>query len=160
VDGLHPAAGEHVISKKRFSAFWGSHLASLLRRLAVGHVVLAGVQTPNCIRATAFDAVSEDFPAVSVLADATASATDAVQVTCMKAGRGREGGREFRVASPSPPLLQISNPPTNPTFHLSQPHLFLIFCPPLRPPTCTTSARWASTRPPWPSGRPPWVGAG
>ena len=80
VEGLHPAAGEHVISKKRFSAFWGTHLASLLRRLGVGHVVLAGVQTPNCIRATAFDAVSEDFPAVSVLADATASASEAVQV--------------------------------------------------------------------------------
>lgn len=43
------------------------------------HVVLSGVQTPNCIRATAFDAVSEDFPAVSVLSDATASATDEVQ---------------------------------------------------------------------------------
>jgi len=81
VDGLHPAPGEHVISKKRFSAFWGTGAASLLRRLGVGHVVLAGVQTPNCVRATAFDAVSEDFPAVSVLADATASATDEVQAS-------------------------------------------------------------------------------
>ena len=80
VDGLHPAPGEHVISKKRFSAFWGTAAASLLRRLGVGHVVLAGVQTPNCIRATAFDAVAEDFPAVSVLADATASASEEVQV--------------------------------------------------------------------------------
>lgn len=79
MDGLHPAAGEHVISKKRFSAFWGTHAASLLRRLGTTHVVLAGVQTPNCVRATAFDAVAEDFPAVSVLADGTASASDEVQ---------------------------------------------------------------------------------
>lgn len=42
-------------------------------------MVVAGVQTPNCIRATAFDALAEDFPVVSVLADCTASATDAVQ---------------------------------------------------------------------------------
>ena len=79
VDTLHPSPGEHVISKKRFSAFWGTHAASLLRRLGVGHVVLAGVQTPNCIRATAFDALAEDFPAVTVLADATASASEQVQ---------------------------------------------------------------------------------
>jgi len=37
------------------------------------------VQTPNCVRATAFDAVGLDFPAVTVLADATASATPEVQ---------------------------------------------------------------------------------
>ena len=76
---LSPRGGEHVVSKKRFSAFHATHLASLLRRLGVTHVVIAGVQTPNCIRATAFDALAEDFPAVSVLADCTASATDAVQ---------------------------------------------------------------------------------
>jgi nicotinamidase-related amidase len=74
-----PRGGEHVVSKKRFSAFWGTHLASLLRRLGAAHVVVAGVQTPNCVRATAFDAVAEDFADVSVLADATASATPAVQ---------------------------------------------------------------------------------
>ena len=77
--GLSPLGGEHVVSKKRFSAFYATHLASLLRRLGCTHVVVAGVETPNCIRATAFDALAEDFPAVSVLADCTASATDAVQ---------------------------------------------------------------------------------
>ena len=46
---------------------------------AAAHVVVAGVQTPNCVRATAFDAVAEEFADVSVLADATASATPAVQ---------------------------------------------------------------------------------
>ena len=76
---LSPLGGEHVVSKKRFSAFYATHLASLLRRLGCTHVVVAGVQTPNCVRATAFDALAEDFPAVSVLSDCTASATDAVQ---------------------------------------------------------------------------------
>ena len=77
--GLSPLGGEHVVSKKRFSAFHATHLASLLRRMGCTHVVVAGVQTPNCVRATAFDALAEDFPAVSVLSDCTASATDAVQ---------------------------------------------------------------------------------
>lgn len=79
VGGLVPRGGEHVVSKKRFSAFWGTHLASLLRRLGATHVVLTGVQTPNCIRATAYDAIAEDFADVSVISDATASATDAIQ---------------------------------------------------------------------------------
>lgn len=34
-----------------------------------------GVQTPNCIRQTVFDAVSLDYQHVSVISDATAAAT-------------------------------------------------------------------------------------
>ena len=37
-----------------------------------------GVQTPNCIRQTVFDAVALDFPSVSVIVDATAAATPEV----------------------------------------------------------------------------------
>lgn len=71
---------DHVISKKRFSAFMYTHLENLLKHgLGVGHVVLCGVQTPNCIRATAMDAVAMDFPRVTVLEDATASATQQIQ---------------------------------------------------------------------------------
>lgn len=46
--------------------------------MQVDTVVLCGVQTPNCIRATAFDAVSLDYH-VAVLSDATASQTPEVQ---------------------------------------------------------------------------------
>ena len=71
---------DHVISKKRFSAFMYTHLENLLKHgLGVGHVILCGVQTPNCIRATAMDAVAMDFPRVTVLEDATASASQQVQ---------------------------------------------------------------------------------
>lgn len=35
------------------------------RRLGVERVVIVGVQTPNCIRATAYDAISLDFRQVS-----------------------------------------------------------------------------------------------
>lgn len=71
---------DHVISKKRFSAFMYTHLENLLKHgLGVGHLILCGVQTPNCIRATAMDAVAMDFPRVTVLEDATASATQQVQ---------------------------------------------------------------------------------
>lgn len=79
VPGLAPAPGELTVSKKRFSAFMGTHLDSLLRRLGVRHVAVCGVQTPNCVRATAFDAAALDYHSVAVLADATASSSAAVQ---------------------------------------------------------------------------------
>lgn len=75
---------DHKIVKTRFSGFHHTHLAHLLRDgLGVDHVVLAGVQSPNCIRATAMDAVALDFPKVTVLSDATASATPEVQAANM-----------------------------------------------------------------------------
>lgn len=38
----------------------------------------AGVQTPNCVRQTVFDAVALDYRSVTVLVDATAAATPEV----------------------------------------------------------------------------------
>jgi nicotinamidase-related amidase len=37
--------------------------------------LFVGVQTPNCIRQTVFDAVALDYQPVTVLVDATAAAT-------------------------------------------------------------------------------------
>jgi len=78
VAGLEVQPGEHVLIKKRFSAFFHTHLDLMLRRLGVEHVALCGVQTPNCIRATAVDALGLDYKVV-VLSDATASKNEQVQ---------------------------------------------------------------------------------
>lgn len=72
------APGELILVKTRFSAFFATPLDLILRRLGAERVVIAGVQTPNCIRSTAFDAVALDYPRVTVLAEATAAATQAV----------------------------------------------------------------------------------
>jgi nicotinamidase-related amidase len=78
VCGLEIADTDIVVVKRRWSAFFATDLDLVLRRLGVKSVVLAGVQTPNCIRATAADATSLDYHCV-VLSDATASASDEVQ---------------------------------------------------------------------------------
>ncbi|MCE5192856.1 MAG: isochorismatase family cysteine hydrolase [Candidatus Cryosericum sp.] len=75
---LTPALGDLTVIKTRWSAFFATDLDLLLRRLAIRHLVLAGVQTPNCIRATAMDALSLDY-VTSVLSDATASQTNEIQ---------------------------------------------------------------------------------
>ncbi|WZZ62021.1 hypothetical protein YC2023_062128 [Brassica napus] len=76
VDGLNIREEEdYKIVKTRFSAFFGTHLHSFLQTSGVTKLVIAGVQTPNCIRQTVFDAVELDYPDVTVIVDATAAAT-------------------------------------------------------------------------------------
>src|SRR5919107_254126 len=61
-----------VITKHRYSAFYGTDLEIILRGLGVTTVVIAGVTTENCCHATARDAFFRDYQVV-VLADATAT---------------------------------------------------------------------------------------
>lgn len=77
-DVLTPADGERVLVKPRFSAFFDTPLHRVLRGAGVDTVVLLGTTTPNCIRATCYDALSLGYNAV-VLEDATSSRTPEVQ---------------------------------------------------------------------------------
>ncbi len=74
VEELTPLPGEEILIKPRFSAFFATELAKRLQRQGIGHVVVIGVNTANCVRATVFDAISHDFE-TTVIRDATASST-------------------------------------------------------------------------------------
>ncbi|GAB6057905.1 cysteine hydrolase family protein [Desulfonatronum parangueonense] len=74
VDELTPEPGDYVLTKQRFSAFLGTELDLLLRRLQVETLVMAGTQYPNCIRATAMDALARDYRVV-VVTDACSAQT-------------------------------------------------------------------------------------
>ena len=74
IEPLKPVDGEHVIVKKRWSAFFQTELDNLLKGLGVTQVVITGVQTPNCIRATVWDANSLDYEVI-VLTDGTGAQT-------------------------------------------------------------------------------------
>ncbi|WP_158171113.1 isochorismatase family protein [Rhodococcus sp. JT-3] len=52
---------DHVIIKKGASAFFGTHLASLLVGLGCDTVLVCGATTSGCVRATAVDAVQSGF---------------------------------------------------------------------------------------------------
>ncbi|KAJ0075911.1 hypothetical protein Patl1_34250 [Pistacia atlantica] len=75
VDGLVIKEGDYKLVKTRFSAFFATHLHSFLQTAGIHSLVIAGVQTPNCIRQTVFDAVALDYQPVTVIVDATAAAT-------------------------------------------------------------------------------------
>jgi len=59
--GFEERPGEVVIAKRRFSAFFATDLALLLREQEVTRVVVAGVKTNVCVRATVTDAFAHGF---------------------------------------------------------------------------------------------------
>ena len=60
-EGLEPLPGETVISKQYASAFFATSLASTLTSLGVDSVLIAGLSTSGCIRASAVDCVQHGF---------------------------------------------------------------------------------------------------
>lgn len=65
-EGLEPVAGETVISKQYASAFFGTSLASTLTSLGVDTVLIAGLSTSGCVRASAVDCCQHGFIPVVV----------------------------------------------------------------------------------------------
>ncbi|KAH9665867.1 putative inactive nicotinamidase [Citrus sinensis] len=78
VDGLEIKQGDYKVAKTRFSAFFATPLHSFLQDAGVDSLVITGIQTPNCIRQTAFDAIAYDYRSVTVIVDATAAVTPEV----------------------------------------------------------------------------------
>jgi maleamate amidohydrolase len=60
-DDLEPSDDELVISKQFASAFFGTSLTQSLNEQAIDTLIITGVSTSGCIRATCVDAVSSGF---------------------------------------------------------------------------------------------------
>ncbi len=82
VPELGPDPRDHVLPKRRFSAFFKTDLDQTLRTLGVDTVAVAGITTPFCVMTTALDAVAHDFRAV-VLEDASAAHKPEVHAQCL-----------------------------------------------------------------------------
>ncbi|MEH6789841.1 isochorismatase family protein [Parasphingorhabdus sp.] len=67
-NGLEPRPEELVITKQYPSAFFGTSLASTLTASGVDSVLLTGLTTSGCVRATCVDAMSHGFR-TAVIAD-------------------------------------------------------------------------------------------
>jgi maleamate amidohydrolase len=64
--GFEEVAGEVLVTKRRYSAFFATDLELLLREQGATRIVVAGVKTNVCIRATVQDAFAYGFrPAVA-----------------------------------------------------------------------------------------------
>jgi maleamate amidohydrolase len=74
---LAPGPGETVVAKQHASSFAGTSLGATLRARGVDTVVVAGVSTSGCVRATATDASAAGFRPI-VVADACADRSAAL----------------------------------------------------------------------------------
>jgi ureidoacrylate peracid hydrolase len=71
VPELHPAEGDIVLYKTRYSGFYGTELDAVLRRRGIEQLVVVGATTSVCVESTVRDAMFRDYHCL-VLADATA----------------------------------------------------------------------------------------
>ncbi|MCY3910356.1 MAG: N-carbamoylsarcosine amidohydrolase [bacterium] len=60
-EGLEPADDEVVVVKQYASGFFGTSLASTLTSLGTDTLIITGVSTSGCVRATALDACQHGF---------------------------------------------------------------------------------------------------
>ncbi len=74
VDELQPKEGDIMVRGTRFSGFFQTDLQLVLTRLGVRRLLICGVQTPNCVRATVTDAVAYDYDVV-LISDAVMAQT-------------------------------------------------------------------------------------
>jgi maleamate amidohydrolase len=65
-DDLRPGDGEVVVTKQYASAFFGTSLASTLAAMGVDTVIVVGLSTSGCVRATAVDALQHGFRPIVV----------------------------------------------------------------------------------------------
>jgi len=61
IDELAPLSDEIIIEKKFPSAFFDTNLAAYLQNLNIDSVIISGVTTSGCVRATALDAMQNNF---------------------------------------------------------------------------------------------------
>ncbi|KAK6069341.1 n-carbamoylsarcosine amidase [Seiridium cupressi] len=78
VDGLVPEKSEMVIKKKYASAFFGTSLATDLRVMGADTVVLCGVSTSGCVRASTLDAMQNGYRPM-VVGSACGDRSDEIQ---------------------------------------------------------------------------------
>ena len=82
----YPIEGEYLISKRRYSAFFGTDLEILLKGLHVDTLYLIGGLTDVCINYTAVDAHQHDYH-IKVVTDAVAGSSEEAHNYALKAIR-------------------------------------------------------------------------
>ena len=80
----YPVEGEYLISKRRYSAFFGTDLEILLRSLHVDTLYLIGGLTDVCIHYTAVDAHQRDYY-IKVVTDVVAGSSEEAHRYALKA---------------------------------------------------------------------------
>ena len=76
-DDLRPLAADLVVTKQYASAFSGTSLAAALMSMGIDTIVVTGVSTSGCVRATATDGIQLGFRPL-VVRDATGDRSESI----------------------------------------------------------------------------------
>jgi len=79
---LRPLAGERVVIKHRYSAFYNTDLETILRCLKIEDLVISGIMTNLCCESTARDAYFRDYR-VFIPADGTGTITEEMHLASL-----------------------------------------------------------------------------
>lgn len=66
IDDISPNDSDYILRKDKYDAFYGTELEYLLKRYEIDTVIICGVLTNNCVRATAEGAHYRDFKIIIV----------------------------------------------------------------------------------------------
>lgn len=64
IDELHTSSSDYQLRKNRYSAFYGGDLDTLLTELSVDTLVVVGIVTNICVRATCLDAFQKGWKTI------------------------------------------------------------------------------------------------
>jgi ureidoacrylate peracid hydrolase len=74
VDDIKPVDGDHVVIKRRDSAFHDTEIGVLLRSIGVDTLIFCGIDTSICVETSLRDAFNIGYDVV-IISDATASSS-------------------------------------------------------------------------------------
>jgi biuret amidohydrolase len=112
IEELAPLAGEPVIDKPGFGAFYATDLELILRTAGIGSLALSGVTTDICVHSTLREAIDRGFDCVTV-GDACAAGDPAIHEAMLACIAG-EGGILGQVLSTQDVLAEWSREATLP----------------------------------------------
>src|SRR5580704_2061274 len=112
VEELAPLAGEPVIDKPGFGAFYSTDLELILRTGGITSLAIAGVTTDICVHSTLREAIDRGFDCVTV-GDACAAADPALHTAMLGCISG-EGGILGRVVSTAQIVAAWAGAPQSP----------------------------------------------
>ena len=95
---LPPQPGDHILPKRRFSAFYKTDLDQTLRTLGVDTLAVAGITTNFCVLSTVLDALQHDFNTV-IVEDVCAAPVPEVHQSCLDLYRKTVLWPRLRVAT-------------------------------------------------------------
>jgi nicotinamidase-related amidase len=81
IDELAPQAGDYIVVKPRFSAYYGTNMEGILKTLGTETILVGGISTQRSVEGTARDAKNRDTQCVVVSDCCTAGEEDVHEMT-------------------------------------------------------------------------------